>query len=99
MQIDLELISHLEHLSRLELSETERAHLMTDLNKILEMMEKLRAVDVEGVAPLVYMNDIPNPLRPDVPGEQLSREDALRNAPENDGTYFLTPKVIDIKKT
>jgi|NOAtaT_7_FD_contig_31_2655646_length_709_multi_6_in_0_out_0_2 aspartyl-tRNA(Asn)/glutamyl-tRNA(Gln) amidotransferase subunit C len=98
MQIDHALISHLEHLSRLELSETERARLLADLNKILEMMEKLRAVDVEGVAPMVYMNELPNPLRPDIPGGQSRREDALRNAPENDGTYFLTPKVIDIKK-
>ncbi|MEY4135038.1 MAG: hypothetical protein RL386_1388 [Bacteroidota bacterium] len=99
MQIDLALISHLEHLSRLELSEAERAQLLADLNKILGMMEKLRAVDVEGVAPLVYLNDAPNPLRPDVPGGQSLREDALRNAPETDGTYFLTPKVIDIKKS
>jgi aspartyl-tRNA(Asn)/glutamyl-tRNA(Gln) amidotransferase subunit C len=98
MQIDNALISHLEQLARLELSEEERSSLASDLNRILAMMERLKATNVEGVEPLVYLNTAPNPLRADVPGGQSSRVDALRNAPESDGTYFLTPRVIDLKK-
>lgn len=98
MQIDNALISHLEQLARLELSEEERSSLASDLSSILAMMERLKATNVEGVEPLIYLNATPNPLRPDVPGGQSSREDALRNAPESDGTYFLTPRVIDLKK-
>ena len=98
MQIDNVLISHLEQLARLELSEEERAALVSDLSSILDMMERLKSVNVEGVEPLVYLNTAPNPLRPDSTGGQSSREEALRNAPASDGTYFLTPRVIDIKK-
>ena len=98
MQIDNALISHLEQLARLELSEEERSSLASDLSSILAMMERLKATNVEGIEPLVYLNNAPNPLRPDTTGGQSSREDALRNAPESDGTYFLTPRVIDLKK-
>lgn len=96
MKTDRALISHLEHLARLELSEAEREALMLDLDKILAMVEKLQELDLEGVEPKVYLNEAPNPLRPDEVAGQSSREEALRNAPEHDGVYFLTPKVIDL---
>ena len=99
MQIDNALILHLEQLARLELSEEERSIFALDLNRILAMMERIKATNVEGVEPLIYLNNVPNPLRQDLPGGQSSRVDALRNAPESDGTYFLTPRVIDLKKT
>ena len=98
MQIDNALILHLEQLARLELSGEERSTMANDLNSVLEMIERLSAADVEGVEPLVYLNDAPNPLRPDEAGGQSTRADALVNAPESDGTYFLTPRVIDLKK-
>lgn len=99
MQIDLDLISHLEHLARLELSPEERNTLIGDLNNILAMVGQLEGIDVSGVSPMVYMHETANPLRPDVAAGGSNREDALRNAPENDGVYFMTPKVIDLKKS
>lgn len=97
MKIDEKLISRLEHLARLELSEDEKAILMKDLNSILTMVEKMEALDTTGVAPLVYVNEEANALRTDEIKNQVSREDALRNAPKSDGTYFRVPKVIDLK--
>jgi aspartyl-tRNA(Asn)/glutamyl-tRNA(Gln) amidotransferase subunit C len=94
MEIDQRLISHLEKLARLELSNTEREQLREDLNRILEMVEKLQALPTDGVEPLVYINDAPNPLRPDRAEGQIPREAALRNAPQQDGRYFQVPKVI-----
>ncbi len=97
MQIDNELVSRLEHLARLELSEAERAQMQVDLNKILTMVEKLQELPTDGVEPLVYLNPDVNVWREDEVKHQVKREDALKNAPDQDGTYFKVPKVIDLK--
>jgi aspartyl-tRNA(Asn)/glutamyl-tRNA(Gln) amidotransferase subunit C len=98
MQIDKLLISRLEELARLELSAEERESLRKDLNRILEMVEKLQELDLEEVEPLVHVGDEVNLWRRDVVQGQVSREAALRNAPDSDGVFFRVPKVIDLKK-
>ncbi len=96
MKIDKPLISKLEELARLELSEAEREALRGDLNEILQMVEKLEELDLEDVEPLVYVHEAPNTPRTDRVRGELSREAALRNAPQSDGEFFLVPKVIDL---
>lgn len=96
MEIDKPLISRLEQLARLELSEEEREDLRKDLNNILTMVEKLQELDLEGVAALVYVNEELSKPRPDQVEGQVGRKEALRNAPESDGEFFLVPKVIDL---
>jgi aspartyl-tRNA(Asn)/glutamyl-tRNA(Gln) amidotransferase subunit C len=96
MQIDKPLISRLEHLARLELSDAERDTLQHDLNAILEMVEKLQGLDTENVDPLVYINEDVNQLREDLVANQVSQAEALKNAPNQDGEHFKVPKVIDL---
>jgi aspartyl-tRNA(Asn)/glutamyl-tRNA(Gln) amidotransferase subunit C len=96
MEIDKALISKLEHLARLELSEEESFRIMEDLNNILTMVEKLQELDTEGVDPLVYINEDENVLRADEVRSQLSRAEALKNAPDHDGEHIKVPKVIDL---
>jgi aspartyl-tRNA(Asn)/glutamyl-tRNA(Gln) amidotransferase subunit C len=94
MQIDTALISRLEKLARLQLGESEREKLGSDLQNILDMVDKLRELDTEGVEPLVYLNENEDALRPDGVSGQLSAQEALQNAPAHDGQYFRVPKVI-----
>ena len=97
MQIDRSLILRLENLTRLELSETERDRLTRDLNEILEMVEKLQELDTDGVNPLTYINEEEeNVWREDQVTGQVSRDEALANAPRHDGSFFRVPKVIDL---
>lgn len=95
MQIDTTLISRLEKLARLKLGDAERAKLTGDLQRILDMVDKLRELDTEGVEPLVYLNDEENVLREDEIANQLRQEEALKNAPKHDGQFFRVPKVIE----
>lgn len=95
MQIDTALISRLEKLARLRLDDAERAKLTGDLQRILDMVDKLRELDTEGVEPLVYLNDEQNPLREDEIANQLTQEEALKNAPKHDDQFFRVPKVIE----
>ncbi len=94
MKIDKSLISRLETLAKLKLSDSEKEELASDLTNILNMVEKLQEVDTDGVEPLVYMNDEVNKLRPDQVDNMVKQAEALKNAPDSDGTYFKTPNVI-----
>jgi aspartyl-tRNA(Asn)/glutamyl-tRNA(Gln) amidotransferase subunit C len=96
MTITGTLISRLEHLARLELSDAERQSLQADLNNILTMVEKLQELDTDEVVPLVYLNEDVNVWRKDKVQNQVEHEDALRNAPQQDGTFFMVPKVINL---
>lgn len=98
MNIDQDLISRLEHLARLELTPEERQNLEKDLNNILQMVETLQQVDTSGVSPLSQVNEPgEEPVwREDEVKHAITREEALKNAPEQDGVYFKVPKVIDL---
>lgn len=98
MKVDKNLISKLEQLARLELSDTEKTQIMGDLNNILEMVAKLESLDTTDVEPLVHISDEVNVLRADEVKNQLSREMALKNAPDKTEAYFKVPKIIDLKK-
>ncbi len=95
MKIDKVLISKLEKLSRLELSEQERDGIQKDLNEILSMVEKLNEVNTDNVEPLIHISEEEHVLREDEIKHQLSREEALKNAPKQKDGYFLVPKVIE----
>lgn len=95
MQIDTALISRLEKLARLQLNAAEREKLAGDLQRILDMVDKLQELDTDGVEPLVYLNDETNTLREDEIAHQLTQTEALLNAPKHDGQFFRVPKVIE----
>ena len=94
MKVDQELLSKLERLSRLQLSEGEKENIIKDLNNILGMVERLEEVDTSNVEPLIYVTDEPNELREDVIAHQVSKEVALKNAPDANSDYFKVPTVI-----
>jgi aspartyl-tRNA(Asn)/glutamyl-tRNA(Gln) amidotransferase subunit C len=97
MQIDKDTVAKIAHLARLEVSEQETETLVGDMNKILDFMAKLNEVNTENVEPLVYMTQEVNALRDDVVKQEITHEEALLNAPEQDGKHFLVAKVIERK--
>ncbi len=97
MQLNEQLISRLELLARLDLSEQERKRLLNDLNNILKMVSKMEELDTKGVEPLSHVSKVVNVLRKDEVAHQLAKEVAMKNAPLSDGKFFKVPKVIDLK--
>jgi aspartyl-tRNA(Asn)/glutamyl-tRNA(Gln) amidotransferase subunit C len=95
MTIDEKLVDHLAHLARLDFEPDAKSEIIKDLNRILAFVEKLNEVDTTGVEPLIYMVDEPNQVREDVSRVDISRDDALQNAPKHDSDYFRVPKVIE----
>jgi aspartyl-tRNA(Asn)/glutamyl-tRNA(Gln) amidotransferase subunit C len=89
--IDREQVLHVARLARLELSEDEVARMTGELSAILDHIEKISALDLDGVPPTSHVVDVPNALRPDVPRPSLPREVALANAPAVDEDGFSVP--------
>lgn len=98
MNIDKDLILKLEGLAKLELSEEERQTMQGDMQNILNMVEKLQELDTENVEPLIYVTEERNEPRPDVVQSEISKEQALGNAPLHDSDYIKVPKVIQRNK-
>ena len=94
MDIDNGLVDRLAELSKLEFNADEKERIKGDLQKILNLVEKLNEVNVNDVEPLKYMNDDVNVLREEEVKGQVSKADALSNAPQRDSDYFKVPKVI-----
>jgi aspartyl-tRNA(Asn)/glutamyl-tRNA(Gln) amidotransferase subunit C len=94
MQVDEKLVDHLAHLSRLSFNATEKEAIRKDMEKIIGFVEKLNELDTTGVKPLRHMSEVMNVMRDDELKGSISREEALLNAPINDGEFFKVPKVI-----
>lgn len=99
MDINDDMITKLSDLAKLEFSSGEREKIKTDLNKILHFVEKLQQVDTEGVEPLIYMNEDVNVLRDDVAEKTITKEEALKNAPQKDSDYFKVPTVLNKERS
>jgi aspartyl/glutamyl-tRNA(Asn/Gln) amidotransferase C subunit len=94
-RIDASLVRHIGKLSRVELSEQQVQDFSRQLGAILEYFGKLQELDTSAVEPMPHAVEIHNVLADDVPGESLTPEEALANAPQRDGDFFKVPKVIE----
>jgi len=94
MIIDDQLLNHIADLAKLEFPEEEREAIKGDLNRILEFINQMNAVDTSNVEPLVYISDAQHVLREDEVKQDISQQEALKNAPDRDSDYFKVPKVI-----
>lgn len=83
------------HLARLELKEEQVGEMQDSINKVLDWMEALNAVDTSGVAPLVHMTSSLNHFREDVAQVGLDRAKALALGPDTNAKYFKVPQVIE----
>jgi len=98
MKITEQNVAHVAALASLELTTGERERMLRDLTQILGYIDQLNEVDTSGVIPMAHAGQLrpkSEALRDDEVRPSLPREDALRNAPQTDGTYFQVPKVIE----
>ena len=89
--IDREQVLHVARLARLELSEDEVERMTGELSKILDHVEKIGELDLDGVPPTSHVVEVANALRPDEPKPSLPRDVAFANAPSVDEDGFSVP--------
>ena len=111
MKVTEKDVAYVAELANLELTAEESARMLRDLNSILEYVDRLSELDTDEIEPMAQVSDrygvdesrqgserFAYAARDDVKEglrASLPHEEAVKNAPETDGTFFVVPKVIE----
>jgi len=79
-------------LARLELPEDTISTYTGQLERILDYVDQLQAVDTDGVPPTTRAVEVINATREDRVVATDVREDLLDQAPQREGDFFRVPK-------
>ncbi len=88
-------VNYVAELARLKLTDEESQLFQSQLGTIVQYVEKIRELNVEGVEPTLHGQDLCNAFRKDVVVPSMDREDALNNAPARHDTEFMLPKIVE----
>jgi aspartyl-tRNA(Asn)/glutamyl-tRNA(Gln) amidotransferase subunit C len=89
--IDREQVLHVAKLARLRLTDEEVGRMTDELSGILDHVDRISQMDLEGVEPTSHVVALENVLRADVPRPSLPQEVALATAPEAVDGAFRVP--------
>jgi aspartyl-tRNA(Asn)/glutamyl-tRNA(Gln) amidotransferase subunit C len=86
-----EEVDHVARLARLELSDAEADRMASELSHVLEHIDRIRTLDLDGVAPTSHVVEVTDALRADLPRPSLPRDVILAAAPEVADGGFAVP--------
>lgn len=99
MSLSPDQIRRIAWLARIDLREDPSASVLERLNRVLGLIDQLKAVDTEGIEPMSHALDaqLPQgqPLRPDAVTETDQRSLFQAVAPAVEDALYLVPKVIE----
>ena len=82
---------HVARLARLKLTDEEIERMAGELSGILEHVDRISELDLEGVEPTSHVIALENVLRPDKPRPSWSRDEVLEAAPDTASGAFRVP--------
>ena len=88
-------IDHVSRLARIALTKEEAARFSAQFSQLFEFIGELQALDVSQIGATAQVIPLHNVLRDDEVRPSLTREEALENAPQAEGPYFKTPRILD----
>jgi aspartyl-tRNA(Asn)/glutamyl-tRNA(Gln) amidotransferase subunit C len=88
-------VRRVARLARLKVSEDDVPRLAGELNAILDFVEQLNEVNVDGVEPLTSVVDAQMRMRDDVVTDGGYAKDVTKNAPASEDEFFMVPKVVE----
>ena len=96
MQVDDALLSRLEKLSFLKISDDKREEIIGQLSEIVSFVDNLSDLNTDGVDDKFAMSDASTRLREDsVNSSESVSQDILSHAPKSVDDFFIVPKIID----
>ena len=95
MAIDAATVRKVAHLARIKTPEDRLEPLAQELNGIMQWIEQLTEVDVDGVEPMTSNVAQPLRLRADVVTERNQRDAYQAIAPAVEEGLYLVPRVIE----
>lgn len=96
MNVDDKLIDKLAKLSSLEIDDSKKESLKSELADIINFVENLNEIDVSDIEATFSTIEGGTPLREDVAKQDLElSKHILNNAPKSEDGYFIVPKIIE----
>ena len=95
MALNQQTIQNLSWLARLKLPAEREEKILSDLQSILDWVEQLEEVNIEGVEPLVSVTEGNAPMRQDIVTEGNQQAELMANAPESVQGFYVVPKVVE----
>ena len=95
MSVDKETVRRVSHLARLATPEERLEPLAQELSGILDWIEQLGEVDVDGVEPMTSAVETALPMREDAVTDGGYPERIVENAPKSEDNFFVVPKVVE----
>ncbi len=96
MQVDDALLSRLEKLSFLKVSDDKRQEMIGQLSEIVNFVDNLSELNTDGVDDNFAMSDVATQLREDVVASSSTvNDDILKHAPRSADHFFIVPKIIE----
>jgi aspartyl-tRNA(Asn)/glutamyl-tRNA(Gln) amidotransferase subunit C len=93
MRISSDDVKHVAKLAELEFSDEEIKKITPQLDKILEHVARISAVNTDEVPPASHVIDVKNVFREDNPSDIISQGEALKNAPLEEDDGFRVPRI------
>jgi len=88
-------VRRLARLARIAIEPADETAVLERLNRVLGLIEEMRAVDTRGIEPMAHAVDTPQRLRPDEVRETDQRAPYQSVAPAVEEGLYLVPKVIE----
>jgi aspartyl-tRNA(Asn)/glutamyl-tRNA(Gln) amidotransferase subunit C len=95
MALSVDDVRRIAHLARIEITPAEADDVRDKLERIFELIGRMRAVDTTGIAPMSHAQDVVLPLREDRVTETDHHALYQRDAPAVEDGLYLVPKVIE----
>jgi len=96
MQVDDALLTRLEKLSFLKVSDDKREEIIGQLSEIVSFVDNLSELDTEGVDDNFAMSESATFTREDKPScDTHVNDDILNHAPLSGDHFFIVPKIIE----
>jgi aspartyl-tRNA(Asn)/glutamyl-tRNA(Gln) amidotransferase subunit C len=96
MTVSLQDVERAAELANLELTSSEKAGMLRDLNSVLDYFAELNELDTTSVPPMLQVLEVNDlHLRADEVAPSLGRAAVMACAPDTDGVFFRVPKVIE----
>lgn len=95
MKIDKNTVDRVATLAKLYYTDAEKEKLAEEMTKIVSFFEKMNELDTENVEPLIFLSDEINAFREDEVKAEITKAEALKNAPQKNSDYYKVPKFLD----
>lgn len=95
MSVDQQNVRRIAHLARIAVPDDELTALGGELNAILDFVQQLNEVDVQGVEPMNSVTPMRMKRREDRVTDGGDAGRILANAPASEDHFFVVPKVIE----